>query len=530
MKLRYALIIIFALLFILAQIISAASYYQYCVDTDNGLKYAISGKVYISYNKNPTESEKQGIPDVCMEGGNAVQSCTGTNCYVYEYSCVASQGYWDIKYDIKKCADLGYTGCSDGSCAGKPVVETCSDGKKNQDETDIDCGGVCGATCGTGQGCKSSKDCKAGVCGENTCKEAIKIEPYCLDEDNGNINTNAKLKFGYYEYDGRWNEGYVIEDCAAGDSIVTRCEANTNVGCFVREAVCDSSQQSKYTFKKVSCTYGCENGACKSAPQTPTCSDGIKNQDESDVDCGGICGRTCMTGKRCITSADCTSSLCNNGLCGETAQNRATYCSDGDEINLNLKAKVSFGYTYEGRYIEGIEWDYCSLGDRRISSCTAGGTEVCYVGEYQCDFSRSTPLKSVLTPCANGCSDGACVSTTPSTIVVAESAEPDYGEATAVPVEENAPVVVQADVRHITVRTDDSANQATPVPVEEEQPVVAEAEAPTASAENVVLQSKKDMHSLKHLSNKDGAVGHSAFSGMLSEALAILEEGRHQHK
>jgi len=38
---------------------------------------------------------------------------------------------------------------------------------------------------------------------------------------------------------------------------------------------------------------------------TPTCTDGIKNSDETGIDCGGHCGK-CGPGKMCLVDADCT--------------------------------------------------------------------------------------------------------------------------------------------------------------------------------------------------------------------------------
>jgi hypothetical protein len=48
---------------------------------------------------------------------------------------------------------------------------------------------------------------------------------------------------------------------------------------------------------------------------TPTCTDGIKNGTESDVDCGGSCGATCATGKKCGSASHCLSKICTAGLC-----------------------------------------------------------------------------------------------------------------------------------------------------------------------------------------------------------------------
>lgn len=50
--------------------------------------------------------------------------------------------------------------------------------------------------------------------------------------------------------------------------------------------------------------------------ETPTasCSDGLKNQDETDVDCGGSCG-TCAAGKACAAGTDCAGGYCVSGKC-----------------------------------------------------------------------------------------------------------------------------------------------------------------------------------------------------------------------
>lgn len=50
-----------------------------------------------------------------------------------------------------------------------PPEETCTDNKKNQDETDVDCGGTICHTCDDGKNCRSSDDCESGNCKEGTC-------------------------------------------------------------------------------------------------------------------------------------------------------------------------------------------------------------------------------------------------------------------------------------------------------------------------------------------------------------------------
>jgi len=79
-------------------------------------------------------------------------------------------------------ASLGVTGCKgesvafgDGTSSGSNGSSdssdvSCLDGKKNQDETDIDCGGTRCGGCLEGKACGSDHDCKSGACSGGTCK------------------------------------------------------------------------------------------------------------------------------------------------------------------------------------------------------------------------------------------------------------------------------------------------------------------------------------------------------------------------
>src|SRR5207244_8204372 len=54
----------------------------------------------------------------------------------------------------------------------------------------------------------------------------------------------------------------------------------------------------------------------------PTCSDGVKNGDETDRDCGGACA-ACADGAACAKAGDCTSGVCSAAVCAAPA------CRDG---------------------------------------------------------------------------------------------------------------------------------------------------------------------------------------------------------
>ena len=64
----------------------------------------------------------------------------------------------------------------------------------------------------------------------------------------------------------------------------------------------------------------CEEGACRSPA---TCTDGLRDGDESDIDCGGHCP-LCSAGQHCTRDKDCIGSLCASAVCLPPAT-----CHDG---------------------------------------------------------------------------------------------------------------------------------------------------------------------------------------------------------
>ena len=59
----------------------------------------------------------------------------------------------------------------------------------------------------------------------------------------------------------------------------------------------------------------------KPGPPGPTCTDGIKNGSETDVDCGGPDCPPCPTGRLCADNTDCATARCGDGQgTGDTCQ------------------------------------------------------------------------------------------------------------------------------------------------------------------------------------------------------------------
>lgn len=80
---------------------------------------------------------------------------------------------------------------------------------------------------------------------------------------------------------------------------------------------CGGSCQKCWDNKTCVVAADCQSNACAGGPpgscSAATCSDGVRDGYESDIDCGGVCGG-CGTGKVCAADSDCVSSNCDGGI------------------------------------------------------------------------------------------------------------------------------------------------------------------------------------------------------------------------
>ncbi len=195
--------------------------------------------------------------------------------------------------------------CTSGVCADKGTGQKCqppsnTDGVKNGTETGVDCGGTGNAKCPTGQGCASAGDCTSDVCKASTC-----AAPTPGDGVKNGTETDV--------------------DCGGPDS--PRCAdglvCNGDVDCT--SDVCKDSNGTK---------------RC----QVPTTTDGKKNGSETDVDCGGVAvNPRCKAGKACALGTDCASGGCNyEQKCAAarscTARYGGTTCGAGGEGGIGAEA------------------------------------------------------------------------------------------------------------------------------------------------------------------------------------------------
>ncbi len=68
------------------------------------------------------------------------------------------------------------------------------------------------------------------------------------------------------------------------------------------------------------------------AMPTSSCSDGIKNGTETDVDCGNDCSQ-CALDKACVAFSDCASAHCVAGMCKECTPGAMQCSADGTKIS-----------------------------------------------------------------------------------------------------------------------------------------------------------------------------------------------------
>lgn len=184
---------------------------------------------------------------------------------------------------------------------------SCSDGFRDGDETDVDCGGSCPMKCGSGASCNVNEDC--GLPGLTApCKFSLScIHGKCAcqcsdgirDGDESDIDCGGSCTtiMGYH----------ATGTCAIGQ----HCSQQWDCGVL---SYCHESAVEEIP---------CVNGLC-----VDLCSDGIRDGFETDIDCGYaapnqtychalvVCDKACATGKGCLNNGNCVSGRCVNGVCG----------------------------------------------------------------------------------------------------------------------------------------------------------------------------------------------------------------------
>lgn len=185
----------------------------------------------------------------------------------------------------------------DGVDCGAPCDPCvyCSDRVRNYGEDGVDCGGPCSPcpiACGTN-----------GDCGGLT----IYSKPFCHQGDVArNVTVYVCINPGSIESTCiNQTKTVVVDECSSGE----RC---VDGDMYCRELSCSDGIMNQGE-DGVDC-----GGPCNSCP---SCSDGVKNQGETGVDCGG----PCMGCPECYSDSDCGSESYGPYVCSGKRIMRAYY-------------------------------------------------------------------------------------------------------------------------------------------------------------------------------------------------------------
>jgi Ca2+-binding RTX toxin-like protein len=169
--------------------------------------------------------------------------------------------------------DCSVNPCGVGFCVANSFCAgaNCFDGLKNASETDVDCGGGSCAPCASAKACEEGSDCLDEVCASGTCVAA-----------------------------------------SCGDGVQNGAELGVDCG-----PECGPCGGGAPCVADAGCTSGVCEGETAEAPGVcfePSCTDGLKNGVEADIDCGGAC-EPCAVGSACAEPGDCASLRCEEGSC-----------------------------------------------------------------------------------------------------------------------------------------------------------------------------------------------------------------------
>ena len=145
----------------------------------------------------------------------------------------------------------------------------------------------------------------------------------------------------------------------------------------------------------------CTSGYCVKDTCVPKgCADGVKDNDETDVDCGGSCILGCAPGAACAANTDCLDGTCLSTLTCKPP-------TKGDGLKNGNESDVDCGSSTAGRF------------DTKAARCDAGKTCAadvdcksagCNIDTKTCAFARSCATTNGGTSCGAGDSTSASAS------------------------------------------------------------------------------------------------------------------------
>ncbi|MEM7156759.1 MAG: hypothetical protein AAF799_28175 [Myxococcota bacterium] len=156
-----------------------------CMDADDCQSNACAG--------NGTCEEPGDCNNGVMDGSETDVDCGGPQC--------------DGCDDGDDCLEDG--DCISQACDSRTdtcIAPSCRDGEVNGGETDVDCGGPCGATCEPGEGCVVGGDCLSMGCDAGVCNDYLTVEaaPECANFSKDPVTLVATASGGTGTYSYAW--------------------------------------------------------------------------------------------------------------------------------------------------------------------------------------------------------------------------------------------------------------------------------------------------------------------------------------
>jgi len=249
----------------------------------------------------------QGLQGTCGDGTvNIGESCDGTsfakikNCTGYSNSFIGGtlKCSSTCQLDTASCTERPKCGNSaidiGESCDGANIIPSskkCVDYTSDFNAGDLSCTSVCRldtSSCARTPTCGNGRLDTGELCDGTNFGDITNLS--CSSYSSNFISGNLRCRSCRLS----------TENCRSNATELT-CRDRGN--CKINEFCIDSSD--------------CESRFCLASKcSQPGCNDGIQNQAETGVDCGGICGK-CQNGKSCRIDNDCQSNYCSFGTCKE---------------------------------------------------------------------------------------------------------------------------------------------------------------------------------------------------------------------
>jgi hypothetical protein len=285
----------------------------------------------------------------------------------------------------------GSNECITIDCVKGDPTKTIHDGKSCGDKGKLNCIGEICSGCKDDAACGAADACQTPTClSDKTCDYGYKpigtpVAPALPTDMKGDCMAticNGSGKVVLFVDDTDVPADLLCNDghCVNGKQVQTPLIIGT--ACAGGKTFCDANQECVECATDANCTT--LGATCYQQSGCVSCTDDVKNGDETDVDCGGACG-ACADKLACVLPKDCKSTMCESGTC----------ISCKDDVKNGGEASIDCGGTSTCLACPGTA---CSVA----AQCALGFCDdaVC------CDKACTAPCKS----CNLGGKAGQCSS------------------------------------------------------------------------------------------------------------------------